>query len=257
MRATVIGTILALLLLRTPPLKPSAPQQTATKSGAPALYASAQDIASALAKAENEWKQGQPFVSERILQMSPYTIDIQYRPAASQPAEVRDNFAEMIIVKAGSGTLVTGEKLVNEKRTTAEISTGTSIEGGKSRHIAPGDQFFLPNSTPVWFSEIEGSLVLLSLHLPRPVRPCCVYLGQMGWIPGEKVTGQPGKQVVTPDTTYISGSDVDALITKLKDDLRSDAAGRERGVATTPIVQLIPYTSHIEYRQRRRPLEWL
>jgi mannose-6-phosphate isomerase-like protein (cupin superfamily) len=257
MRVTVIATILALVISGTTDVTPSAAQQTASDDGAPALYASATDVASALAKAKKEWRQGQPFVSERILQMPPYTIEIQYRPAVPQPAVVRDDFAEMIIVEDGSGTLLTGGKLVNEKRMGTGASSGTAIEGGKSRRIAPGDQFFLPNSTPVWFSEIDESLVLLSLHLPRPVRPCCVYLGQMGWVPNAGVTAQTSNQNSTPDTTYISGSDVDALLAKLKDDVSNTAAGKDRGVATAPIVQLIPYTSHIEYRVHRRPQEWL
>ena len=47
--------------------------------------------------------------------------------------------------------------------------TGTGIEGGESRQIAKGDFIMVPENTPHWFSTINGTLVLMSLHLPRPV----------------------------------------------------------------------------------------
>jgi quercetin dioxygenase-like cupin family protein len=63
--------------------------------------------------------------------------------------------------------LVTGGKLVDEKRTNAENLSGTSIEGGQSRHIAKGDFILVPENTPHWFTAIEGSVTLMSLHVPH------------------------------------------------------------------------------------------
>jgi len=39
----------------------------------------------------------------------------------------------------GAGTLVTGGKLIDEKRTNAENLSGSGIEGGVSKRVAKGD----------------------------------------------------------------------------------------------------------------------
>ena len=60
-----------------------------------------------------------------------------------------------------------GGKLTNEKRSNAENLTGTGIDGGQSRHVAKGDFIMVPEGTPHWFSKIDGTVVLMSLHLPH------------------------------------------------------------------------------------------
>ncbi len=73
----------------------------------------------------------------------------------------------MFYVIDGSATLVTGGKLAGEKRTNADNLTGTGIEGGNSQPISKGDFVIVPQNTPHWFSSINGTLVLMSLHVPR------------------------------------------------------------------------------------------
>ena len=70
---------------------------------------------------------------------------------------------------SGNATLMTGGKLVDEKRTNAENLSGTAIEGGTSRSVAKGDFIIVPENTPHWFSAINGTVVLMTLHVPRPV----------------------------------------------------------------------------------------
>jgi len=67
----------------------------------------------------------------------------------------------------GSGTLVTGGKLVGQTQTNAENWSGTAIEGGVTRPVGKGDFIMVPEKTPHWFSKIDGVLVLMSIHLPR------------------------------------------------------------------------------------------
>jgi quercetin dioxygenase-like cupin family protein len=45
--------------------------------------------------------------------------------------------------------------------------TGKGIEGGTSRKVAKGDFIMVPENTPHWFSAIDGTVVLMSLHLPH------------------------------------------------------------------------------------------
>jgi mannose-6-phosphate isomerase-like protein (cupin superfamily) len=131
-------------------------------------YASAADVASLLAKAKADHKAGQPTVVERILTLAPYGANLEYRTGVG-PAAVHEKEAELFYVIDGSATLITGGKLADEKRTNAENLTGTGIEGGKSQAVAKGDVVIVPENTPHWFSAIDGTIVLMSLHVPRSV----------------------------------------------------------------------------------------
>jgi mannose-6-phosphate isomerase-like protein (cupin superfamily) len=133
----------------------------------PKTYSSAADVAALIAKARAERKD-QPIISQRILQLSPYNANLEYR-ASVGPAAVHETEAELFYVIEGSATMMTGGKLVNEKRTDAANFNGTAIEGGTSRAIAKGDFIIVPEKTPHWFSAINGTITLMSLHVPRPV----------------------------------------------------------------------------------------
>ena len=50
-----------------------------------------------------------------------------------------------------------------------ENLAGTGIDGGQRRKVAKGDFIMVPENTPHWFSAIEGTVVLMSLHLPHPL----------------------------------------------------------------------------------------
>ena len=143
---------------------------TAQQPAAQALktFASSGDVAALIAKSKSERKEGQANVSQPILRLAPYNANLEYR-ASVGPAAIHEKDAEMFYVIDGSGTLVTGGKLVKESRTNAENLTGTGIEGGKSQAIARGDFVIVPENTAHWFSTINGTLVLMSLHVPRPV----------------------------------------------------------------------------------------
>ena len=132
-------------------------------------YASSADVAALLAKAKAEHKD-QPTVIERILTLAPYGANLEYRTAVG-PAAVHEKEAEMFYVIDGSATLITGGKLVNEKRNSAENLGGTGIEGGKSQAMAKGDFVIVPENTPHWFSAIDGAIVLMSIHVPRSGAP--------------------------------------------------------------------------------------
>jgi len=129
-------------------------------------YSSSSDVAALQAKAKSDRKGEAPVVVERILQLPPYNANLEYR-AAVGPASIHEKEAEFFYVIDGSATLVTGGKLLNESRTNAENLTGTGIEGGTPRNVAKGDFVVVPENTPHWFSAINGSITLMSLHAPR------------------------------------------------------------------------------------------
>ena len=129
-------------------------------------YASAADVKALLAKAKADHKEGQPTVIETILELAPYAAHLEYRTGVG-PAAVHEREAELFYVISGSGTLMTGGKLTGEKRTNPGNLTGTGIEGGTSQPMAKGDFAIVPENTPHWYSKVNGTLVLMSLHMPR------------------------------------------------------------------------------------------
>ena len=146
----------------------SAVARAQTPAPAMKTFASSADVAALAAKARSERKDGQPQVSERILALAPYNANLEYR-ASVGPAAVHEKDAEMFYVIEGTATMVTGGRLVNEKRTNAANLTGAGIEGGESRTVSKGDFIIVPENTPHWFSAIPSTITLMTLHVPRPV----------------------------------------------------------------------------------------
>jgi mannose-6-phosphate isomerase-like protein (cupin superfamily) len=154
----VLKVLIALLVVFT------ANAQQATSPPAGKTMVSAAEVQALIAKAKAERKD-QPIIAQSLLQLAPYNVSLEYR-ASVGAAAVHETEAELFYVVDGSATLVTGGKLKEEKRTNAENLTGTGIDGGESRHVAKGDFVMVPDHTPHWFSKIDGTVVLMSLHLP-------------------------------------------------------------------------------------------
>ena len=161
-------TILIILAVVFAPLVATG-QQTSGQTSPPAMktFCSSGDVSALIAKAKSERKEGQPIVSEPILQLAPYNANLEYRASVGNAA-VHEREAEVFYVIDGTATMVTGGKLVKETRTNPTNLTGTGIEGGDSRKVAKGDFIIVPENTPHWFSSIDGVLVLMTLHVPRP-----------------------------------------------------------------------------------------
>jgi hypothetical protein len=70
---------------------------------------------------------------------------------------------EIYQILDGSGTLVTGGKLVNPHREPASATSvrGTALEGGVSRHVGKGDVIIIPGYLPHWWSSLDSDLTYL------------------------------------------------------------------------------------------------
>jgi mannose-6-phosphate isomerase-like protein (cupin superfamily) len=130
------------------------------------LYSSSSDVAALIAEAKAEHKEGQPLQTKRLLSLNPIAANLEYRTGVAVAA-VHETEAEMFYVIDGSATMVTGGKLTEEKRTNPENLSGAGIEGGNAREIAKGDFVIVPQGMPHWFSKINGTLVLMAVHVPR------------------------------------------------------------------------------------------
>jgi mannose-6-phosphate isomerase-like protein (cupin superfamily) len=175
----VLALFAAMVVLAGQPAAPLAvtsaasvapPQAPAAQTDAAAMktFASSADVQALLAKAKAERKEGQVMVAEHILSLAPYTANLEYRPIDGAVA-VHEKEAEMVYVIDGGGTLTTGGTVVGEKRTNAANLSGTAIDGGTMRTIAKGDFAIIPEGTPHQFKPANGLLVMMTLHVPRPV----------------------------------------------------------------------------------------
>jgi mannose-6-phosphate isomerase-like protein (cupin superfamily) len=163
MRKSVFGVLLCMFVGGTPASHLDAQNQTAS----PQTVVSAKEISSFLAKAKSERKPDQASFVQAILRVAPNTVNLEYRVAGlTANASIHEHEAELFYVVDGSGTMVTGGTLREEKRTNAANLSGTGIDGGTSRNISKGDVLIVPENTPHWFGNINDTLVLISLHLP-------------------------------------------------------------------------------------------
>ena len=154
----IYATVVASLLTA-----PAWGQQAATPNRPAATsYVSAADIVALAAKLGNDKN-----AFQSIIRLAPYNVSIEHR-VALQGASIHEREAELFYVIDGSGTVVTGGTLVDAKRTNPENLSGDRITGGTSQKVTKGDFVLVPEGVPHWFSEINGVLTLMSLHLPRP-----------------------------------------------------------------------------------------
>jgi mannose-6-phosphate isomerase-like protein (cupin superfamily) len=181
MRTLGISLVLALIAAvavmagrpaTSPAFTPAAklPQAPAAQTDAAMMktFTSAADVQGLLAKAKAERKEGQVRAAEHILSLAPYVTNLEYRPVEGAVA-VHEKEAELVYVIDGGGTLVTGGTVVGEKRTNDANLSGTAIDGGTVRTIAKGDFAIIPEGTPHQFKPAGGALVLMTMHVPRPV----------------------------------------------------------------------------------------
>jgi len=162
MRVLMTGFVVILTASAAFAQQPPAPAAAAASR----TMVSASDVTALIAKAKAERKDNQALLAQSMIQLAPYNVSLEYRAAVANAA-VHETEAELFYVIDGSATLVTGGKLTNESRTNAANLSGSGIESGVSRRVAKGDFIMVPEGTPHWFSAIDGTVVLMSLHLPH------------------------------------------------------------------------------------------
>ena len=138
-------------------------QKTITDADKVGVYMSAGEVADAVSKLPKN-----PLASVPVFKIGPFNVNVEHRlgsPAAAQAASVHEKDAELFYMMDGSATLVTGGKLV-EGTKDGDNWRGKGIEGGKAQKMSKGDLMMVPAGVPHWFTEINGQITELSLHLP-------------------------------------------------------------------------------------------
>ena len=124
------------------------------------MYVSATDVAAAVAKLGKN-----PLESAPIFKIGQYNVNVEHRLAApAQTASVHDKDAELFYIIDGGATLVTGGKLVEGVKT-GDNWRGKSIEGGTAQKMSKGDFMMVPAGVPHWFTNIQGTVTEMSIHL--------------------------------------------------------------------------------------------
>lgn len=108
----------------------------------------------------------------RVVDVGGYKVGVfgVFRPKA-MPSEAslhETTVSEVYYVLQGAGTLVTGGRLVNERRNAGSTTVnGTGIEGGMSRRLVKGDVVVIPNHVAHWWSSLEEDISYLIIR-PDP-----------------------------------------------------------------------------------------
>jgi len=70
---------------------------------------------------------------------------------------------EIYQILSGSGTLVTGGKIMDSHREPANSTSvrGSGIEGGVSRKVTKGDVIIIPGYVPHWWSSLDSDITYL------------------------------------------------------------------------------------------------
>ncbi len=71
-------------------------------------------------------------------------------------SEVHTLDTDIVYVLEGTATLVTGGRSVEPKEIAPNEFRGTSIDGGETRKLVPGDVVIIPNNVPHWFKEVSS-----------------------------------------------------------------------------------------------------
>jgi mannose-6-phosphate isomerase-like protein (cupin superfamily) len=157
--------LLAFTFLATAMASSALAQQAASPA---TTFMNNKEIMGLVDKAKADRKGDAPLVAEPILSLAPYRAQLEYRPAKA-PAAVHEKDAELMVVLEGTGDIVTGGKLAEEKRVNANNLSGPSITGGNSQSVVKGDMLIVPANTPHQVIPTGGApIVLMTLHVPYP-----------------------------------------------------------------------------------------
>lgn len=167
--------LLAAILVSGSTWAQKAPAPGAPAGGIPAaataearLYISAADIADRINQAQAAFKAGAQYHGAPLLLSGPFRASMEYHTVADTSYAVHETAAELFIVIDGSGTLSFGGTLVGPTTRHGTNLRADNAEGAVAYKIAKGDMALVPEGTPHAITQVNGTLVLMTLHMPVP-----------------------------------------------------------------------------------------
>lgn len=146
------------------------PGPSATTNSEPRNFVSATEIAERIHAADAAAKAGAHFNAGPLLLSAPFRANMEYHDAPASNVSVHETEAELFVALEGSGTITVGGSLVNPTRNGTNLQAATS-EGGTPHRMVRGDMLLVPENTPHAVTQVDGRLVLMSMHLPLPAPP--------------------------------------------------------------------------------------
>lgn len=104
------------------------------------------------------WPKGVPPAGTKVADFGDHTMQIGHREADGR-VEVHQTKADILVVQSGTATLVTGGEVVEPVTTGPNEIQGSSIKGGVSRTLAPGDAIEIPAGVPHQFFVAPGTQI--------------------------------------------------------------------------------------------------
>ena len=93
-----------------------------------------------------------------------YRVNIVHRPKANGAIAHPGN-TELHYIMEGSGTVVTGGKIVRDQGAAAGAAR---IEGGESHTVTKGDIIIVPAGSAHMYSEVNGTITYLEVRFVAP-----------------------------------------------------------------------------------------
>jgi mannose-6-phosphate isomerase-like protein (cupin superfamily) len=105
------------------------------------------------------WPKGVPpgGIKERA-EFSDHLLEISHREVSGK-VELHKTKADVIVIQTGTATLVTGGEMLDPVATGPSEMQGSSIKGGTSREIGPGDVIEIPIGVPHQFLLAPGTQI--------------------------------------------------------------------------------------------------
>lgn len=126
-------------------------------------YASPDDVSAAIASS----KAATVLKAEPIVAVPPFHLSAEYR-AHSTPASLHEKNNELINIIDGSGTMIVGGTLKDEKRRDDTNLIGSGIDGGKSLVLVKGSYVFIPAGMPHFFASVgSDGLTITTIYIPK------------------------------------------------------------------------------------------
>ena len=132
----------------------------------PTAFASAADVNAQVEAMRTAMKSDQGFMWKPLVRDGEVVAALEYWKKPAKPA-VHPDQAEYFTVIAGSGTMVSGGRLVDPVTSNPTLIEGSRIDGGTTRALNPGDVVLVPAGTPHWFGITGDRLVLLGIKIPQ------------------------------------------------------------------------------------------
>jgi mannose-6-phosphate isomerase-like protein (cupin superfamily) len=156
-----VCTVLIGLVLFGGAMNAQAPAPTPTDRTKATLFTSA-ELKAALAKLPTD----RPAASVRVFSLDPYNVGVEQRQPREQGASLHEAQAELFYVIEGSATMVTGGKLIGEKRNGTNLQ-GSGIDGGTRLAFNAGDFIMVPSGVAHQFVDIKAPVRVMSMYLPN------------------------------------------------------------------------------------------